>query len=696
MGNCISSKTSKPAENKEKFNLLQTSDYLNEKNNLIIEDKNTPKNKKNLYFGEQTESITDRDFYNLLQEIDSGIKSLKKNEIKYENNEKNNHYFNSFPMYSGDYVLERMKNEWIEKEKKKFKNQIKSEIKGNIVLPEVKNLKSEIDKINELISTNNEQINLQIKNETNTIKKYIEIEKEKSNNETKSKIENLTKKNENIIESMKKEFKNQFENLKNIFDSKVTNLINQINNNKVIFEQYKNETQIEIKNLKEQIQTEKAEKEALKRQISLQIKNSENTLNSQIKTNKEENNKKFGEIYNKININGETLKNLKNEITVINNTLRQKTQKIINQSFGKFGDTLKKLYQINKHKRQQELKHKLFLDKNYAKVGLNNIGNNCYINSVLQILKNIPKFTYNFFKLNNIKDSFLLSLKDLLINLCKSNISSFPPNEFKKYLGIENKKFAGSNQYDSTIFYVSLLNIIAKKLLNVPSEKMIKNSDTDNNKDKNDKNKFDIYKEHYFLKHRSFIHEFFYIFFSNKYYCESCHNSNEIFQSTNYLDFPVVTEKGPVKNLEECFENFQVVREINSECSECQCEKINQNFIIYELPPVLIINLKRVGESSAYFNDIEIPFQLDMSKIIQTIKINSVYELRGFIKHEGDEKFGHNYSYCKNMFDDKWYEYSDAICTPIDGEPKLNKIFFLCYIKIGNDIDNIEYLKQII
>lgn len=66
----------------------------------------------------------------------------------------------------------------------------------------------------------------------------------------------------------------------------------------------------------------------------------------------------------------------------------------------------------------------------------------------------------------------------------------------------------------------------------------------------------------------------------------------------------------------------------------------------------------------------------------------------GFIKHFGDEKSGHNLAYCKNMFDDKWYEYNDSICNPCD--PDLQRIFFLCYIKIGSDVENIEYLKKIV
>ena len=37
------------------------------------------------------------------------------------------------------------------------------------------------------------------------------------------------------------------------------------------------------------------------------------------------------------------------------------------------------------------------------------------------------------------------------------------------------------------------------------------------------------------------------------------------------------------------------------------------------------------------------------------------------------------------MFDDKWYKYNDSVCSLINNEPKLDKIFFLFYIKVGSD-----------
>ena len=178
--------------------------------------------------------------------------------------------------------------------------------------------------------------------------------------------------------------------------------------------------------------------------------------------------------------------------------------------------------------------------------------------------------------------------------------------------------------------------------------------------------------------------------------CKSCHNKTYTYQSMNFLDLPIVSENKRFKNIEECFERYQMIKNLETNCLKCKKVGCTQNFILLELPPVLIISLKRVGENEAYLNEINIPFRLNMKKLIKNIENNSIYELRGFIKHTGDEKSGHNFAFCKNMFDNKWYEYNDRICRFIDGKPELDKIFFLCYNKVGKEVENVKYLQKIV
>ena len=659
---------------------------------------------------------------NNISKLVSKIKEKNNNSLSY-----------TFPMYN-DFMLGEMKHEFIEKKKKEFKKEIKREIKDkyissildklkkkkkeiSILKKENDNLKNELKNLNNQILTDKNELKNQLANVSDCLKKQIENE----NKNLKGQISDLIKKNDNDIGNIRKYINSEIDNIKKKYDPKMAE-----------FENYKKKSQIDITNLQKQIPNEiktlkshiitemdKKEKqynskfdnfEKLNKENNIEIgkvkiksesviellkKEIEkiNTEQERLKAQDEIKTKELKNLNEKINKNKEEIANANEQIEIINKNSRKNTLDIIRESIRTFNDTLTKKRILYKQKIQHDNKLELFSDNKYARVGLNNIGNNCYINSVLQILKNIPKFTYNLTQLND-KDKFLLSLKNLLINICISNKSSFSPEEFKTNLGMENKRFSDNNQYDSTIFYISLLNIINKKLNTKKNN--YKKIDMAQYADKSLQERFKIWKENYLLKNQTFIFQFFYIFYVNEIECNSCHHINQSFQATNFLDFPIVSEKKLVKNLEECFENYQMIKNLKNECSKCNKSDQSQHFTLLELPPVLIINLKRVGENVAYFNEIDIPFQLDMEKIIKKVKNISIYELRGFIKHLGDENSGHNFAFCKNMFDDKWYKYNDSNCNLINGEPQLDKIFLLCYIQVGSDVDNIEYLKKII
>ena len=118
MGNNNDSNIPMLNENMYRKNNFQNNSNIDEKNNLFInEGQYTFKNnfKQKINYDEKTEeNELNSTLLKQIQEIASDIKEIK------ENKERNNHYFNQFPIIGSDYILERMKNEWIEKEKKNF------------------------------------------------------------------------------------------------------------------------------------------------------------------------------------------------------------------------------------------------------------------------------------------------------------------------------------------------------------------------------------------------------------------------------------------------------------------------------------------------------------------------------------------------------------------------------------------------
>ena len=642
-----------------------------------------------------------------LKEINSTLASLKENNNEKKKNSSD--YFERNNFYpSNNYIINEMEHEFIKKKEKIFKSNLKNEIKNTFIKPildELEKKNEEISELKVLLESFNKNMLVNKSEMEKELNSKIEIIKNNYDNLS----EELNKQNINI-EKLIKKYDNSFINLnKNIEDINL-NVKNVEIENKQEIDNLKGNTYNDLNKLNKDINSEinlknkelNSKLESINK-ICKENKSEIESLKEKLKKLEEEKNKlkildenktkALKNLDEKINSNKAKIDNAIKEIDQINKNSKKNMQSVVNESFQKFNNIFQKSLAVKKYKSQKELKLKLFSEKNLAQVGLNNIGNNCYQNSVLQVLKNIPKFIYNFYLIDKNSDQFLLSLKKLFLKICFSKEYSFNPDEFKSLLGKENKRFAGTNQYDSTIFYVSLLNIIQKKInpLKTDSKPALNMKLYE---DKNFEEKFKFWKDDYLSKNKSFIIDYFYIFYANEIECDSCDYKTHYFQCCNYLDFPIVSTNGNVSNLEECFSNYQKTQFIG-ECSECNKKKLYQHYILLELPPILIINLKRVGERKAYFNEIEIPYKLEMDKLLKYKNNNSIYELRGFIKHSGDENSGHNYAFCKNMFDDLWYEYNDSCCSPIKGKPNMNKIFLLCYVKVGSDVQDVNYLNEI-
>lgn len=238
-----------------------------------------------------------------------------------------------------------------------------------------------------------------------------------------------------------------------------------------------------------------------------------------------------------------------------------------------------------------------------------------------------------------------------------------------------------------------------KKLNNAKKEEIKKINFNEVNSIVNINEHFKIIKEFYSSKNKSIIFDFFYGYFANEIKCSSCNHTKRNIQLFTFLDLPIITKYNKnLESLEDCIENYLSLNNEegnkNYTCSNCNKSCLTLQNIILELPPILMINLKRIGENETYLNDIKIPFELEVNKI-KNANINSIYELVGFIRHLGNEKGGHNYTVCKNMFDDQWYSYDDTIITELEKNPSTKDSFFYCYIKKGDDIQNIKYLRGI-
>ena len=427
------------------------------------------------------------------------------------------------------------------------------------------------------------------------------------------------------------------------------------------------------------------------------------------------------------------LKELENEIQKLNDALNEiKKDKKKNEKFESGDRTLLNNEEIAKLNKEIDNYKKILKEKNskftklerinitsfniisYIKskeinksksslgcIGIKNESNSCYMISVIQCLKNYIKFTHELLKTKENRDNKIaLELKEILIQLFARNRGSISIMNFKRLFINECNLFDLYEENDSTIFLMCLLEKLHEKLNKKKSQnskydlKMIENFKND------EKKKFEYFKNYNESNNDSIIKDLFFGYKKYHTFCKYCKLNSYNFQIYNILDFPIIDEGKSLSSLNDCFLQYFKKRQANKKmtCKFCKNQSLESQISLLTIPSLLIINLKRAGDNQVYYHNITIPFELDMNLLIKNdIKDkNNKYELIGFISHLGDNICGHNFSFCKNMFDNKWYEYNDSNVFEVKNNlPSTENAFLLFYQKIDSNFDKNLYLSAI-
>lgn len=149
--------------------------------------------------------------------------------------------------------------------------------------------------------------------------------------------------------------------------------------------------------------------------------------------------------------------------------------------------------------------------------------------------------------------------------------------------------------------------------------------------------------------------------------------------------------------LSECLALFSKQEKLDKDnewyCNRCKDHKqATKKMEIYKLPSTLILHLKRFKTSKiSSFGSIYFPtgsskinsfidFPLEMS-----FGNDERYRLIGVCNHYGQMNGGHYTAFCKNYFDNKWYEFDDISVTACRGEKEIfsEAAYMLFYQKVG-------------
>jgi ubiquitin C-terminal hydrolase len=179
-------------------------------------------------------------------------------------------------------------------------------------------------------------------------------------------------------------------------------------------------------------------------------------------------------------------------------------------------------------------------DNSSIKVGIKNIGNTCYMNSVLQILLNLKEINQIF--LSSKFDKFIHNGKivaefiKLLNEKWDEKKSHLTPVKFKEIIGDMNSQFKFNDQQDAQEFFNFLIDTLHEEINLKETKEYIANPERYDGTDAQLANE---YWANNLRRNASFIHSLFLGQLKSNLICSKCETNKITFETFTSLNMPI-------------------------------------------------------------------------------------------------------------------------------------------------------------
>jgi|EP00505_MAST-04D_sp_SCG-Rhode-Island_P000699 ubiquitin carboxyl-terminal hydrolase 8 len=313
-------------------------------------------------------------------------------------------------------------------------------------------------------------------------------------------------------------------------------------------------------------------------------------------------------------------------------------------------------------------------------IGLQNLGNTCFMNSALQCLSHTQPLTEYFLycewrsEINienplGMKGKLAESYGALVTKMWRGHSKVLSPNQFKNIVGQWAPQFAGYDQHDSSELLTFLLDGLHEDLNRVTKKPYVEDVEC------GDRPEELVAAEswrNYLLRNKSIVVDLFQGQLRSKLTCTKCLYSRIKFDPFMYLSVPV-PKTHEALTLDDCLREFTAEEDLTKDdqwyCPKCKdFRDAKKKFDLWKVPPVLLVCLKRFeysedGRRRKIEREINFPVDQPWSlsdHVKSPQREKPSYTLFAVANHHGGYGGGHYTAYAKHHENNEgWYLYND-------------------------------------
>eukprot|EP00794_Sanderia_malayensis_P001241 gene1241-1368_t len=344
-------------------------------------------------------------------------------------------------------------------------------------------------------------------------------------------------------------------------------------------------------------------------------------------------------------------------------------------------------------------------------VGLRNLGNTCFMNSIIQCLRNTRRLRQIFCRDYFIEDlnettapmkgrlakAFSSVVKEMWMTNKTGHIVS--PNNLKSQVQRYAPRFTGFSQQDSQEFLRFLLEGLHDDL-NIIRQKAKYEYECDSKL--GDAEQAKRAWQWYAKREKSVISDLFVGQLKSTLTCAECDYRSLTFDPFWDLSLPIPSRSrtslvsGKV-SLYDCFKKFTQEEILDGDekptCERCKKrQKCFKRFTIERFPQILVIHLKRFSGfryRTKLDTLVDFPLQLNLASYSahnSVKKSEALYHLYGVSNHSGGTYSGHYTAHCKHPDTNEWIYYSDTSVMKLSPGRVVSEEGYVLFYELSNQM----------